>query len=59
MYLLTPQRENVIDAMTGKNMPVEGVKREVLIPPDYRQEATGDIVIAPIEIKTKPKKDTE
>lgn len=44
-YLLKPLRPNVKDALTGADMPAEGVTREILIPPDHYAERTGDISI--------------
>lgn len=44
-HILTPLREGVIDAATGRPMPMKGVLRDVLLPPDHHQERTGDIAI--------------
>lgn len=57
MYLLKPLRPGVNDALTGKPMPEEGVKREVLLPPDHYAERTGDLSFVEIEPDT-PAQDT-
>lgn len=45
MYLLKAQRPGVKDALTGELIPEEGVRREVLLPPDHYAERTGDLSI--------------
>ncbi|WP_137860796.1 hypothetical protein [Variovorax sp. 3P27G3] len=49
MYLLKALRPGVNDALTGDPMPEDGVKREILLPPDHYAERTGDISITQIE----------
>lgn len=65
-HKITPLRPHVIDAATGLHMPLEGVLREVLLPPDHHHLRTGDVAIteqvtagAPPAIRTaeKPLKD--
>lgn len=45
MYLLKALRPGVKDALTGDPIPEEGVRREVLLPPDHYAERTGDLSI--------------
>lgn len=45
MYTIKPNYPGVIDAMTDSSMPLEGVQREVLLPPDHVAERGGDVVI--------------
>lgn len=49
MYLLKALRPDVIDALSNQPFPEEGVKREVLLPPDHYAERTGDISITKLE----------
>lgn len=51
MYLLKALRPDVNDALTGEPMPEEGVKREILLPPDHYAERTGDISITALELE--------
>ncbi|WP_298702671.1 hypothetical protein [uncultured Variovorax sp.] len=45
MYLLKAQRPGVKDALTGDLIPEEGIRREVLLPPDHYAARTGDLSI--------------
>lgn len=45
MYRITPIHPAAKDALTGQTLPAEGVLREVLIPPDFYAERTGDVKI--------------
>jgi hypothetical protein len=53
MFEIKPKRKGVIDAMTGAIMPMSGVIRDVVLPPDYAQERRGDVSI---EFKTQKTK---
>lgn len=45
MYTIKPNYAGVIDAMTDSPMPLEGIQRAVLLPPDHVAERSGDVVI--------------
>jgi len=49
MYLLKALRPGAKDALTGNDIPEEGVRREVLLPPDHYAERTGDLSIEVIK----------
>lgn len=54
MHLLKPTGPNVKDALTGEDMPPEGVMREILLPPDHYAERTGDITIEELKDPEQP-----
>lgn len=54
MYHLIPLHPAAKDAMTGETMPADGVKREVLLPPDHYAERTGDIKITKLDDEAAP-----
>jgi hypothetical protein len=52
-HLIKPKTANVIDALTGANMPLDGITRDVLLPQDHYLERVGDVTI--IEAAQPPK----
>lgn len=49
MYYIKPNYPGVIDALSGQPMPLDGITREVLLPPDHVAERSGDVVITPAQ----------
>lgn len=49
MFHIKPNYPGVINALTGQPIPLDGITREVLLPPDHVAERSGDVVITPLD----------